>query len=264
MYSLTKATEDLINHYNIWNINIEKKVSKYNNHKLRHSNWVLEIWRLILIKMEENKKINDIIKNKLEIVFLLHDVWRFYQNNKERVLAWNEFEHWNFWYNLLQKDWYDEQICLAVKYHNKYNINDLYNENTFKKMNNDEKNNTLFISKIIRDADKVQNMLYNIFNSDTLSKLDWDKIDWWDISDKIFYEFKKEKLVDRWFVVSKADFIVSLLCWTFDINFKESINVLNMFWYHDKILKELYKINWIDKNKLDILKNVIYNYINKL
>jgi hypothetical protein len=39
-------------------------------------------------------------------------------------------------------------------------------------MNPEEKEETIFLSKLLRDADKLQNMLYSVFNIAHLSKLD--------------------------------------------------------------------------------------------
>jgi len=93
MYSLTKATEIFTKHYEIGSKNISHEVLRYNTHKLRHSNGVLEVGRNLLIKIKENQTLSSETVNRAEIVCFLHDIGRFYQNNKERVLSNAEFEH---------------------------------------------------------------------------------------------------------------------------------------------------------------------------
>jgi len=95
MEKLTKATNILLKYYHLWRIFDNEIIIEYNNHKLRHSNWVLEIWRQILLWKEFNK-LDQKIKWKSEICFLLHDLWRFYQNNKKRIKRFEKFKNRNW------------------------------------------------------------------------------------------------------------------------------------------------------------------------
>lgn len=79
-----KYTLDLIEFFNKGTNFSNKEILRYNTHKIRHTIWVLEKWRDILLKMNiQDKK----IKNIADISFLLYDIWRFFQNNKKRVLS---------------------------------------------------------------------------------------------------------------------------------------------------------------------------------
>lgn len=254
MYSLSKATELLIDHYQKWTKWGSEEIITYNTHKIRHSNGVLEVWRNLLIKIKENITISKELENKCEVVFLLHDVWRFYQNDKKIILSNDEFEHWEKGYEIL-KDHYDESICLAVKYHNKYDIKWLYEEENYKKMTEKEKKETEFFTKIVRDADKLQNMIYTIFNFNIFLKLANKEKNFWDISDETLKNFLNKKSIDKRNIKTKADYIISMIWWIYDINFKESIDMLNYFWYKEKMINELEKIDSINKEKIKLIKN---------
>lgn len=262
MYSLTKATQILVKHYELWNQNTNEEILKYNAHKIRHSNWVLEVWRNLLIKIKENQTLNDEIINKAEIILLLHDVARFYQNNKNNILKNSEFEHWDEWYKILKNEWYDESICLAVKYHNKYSIDWLYKEIEFKKMSVEEQKNVEFLSKLIRDADKLQNMIYTIFNIGHFLDIDvyWHWLKREDISEVNIIDIKNKKQIDRKNIFTFWDYLLSSLCWVFDMNFQESIDMLNHYLYFEKIFKEFEKIDEISKKSLDVIKENLLNY----
>lgn len=262
MYSLTKATEILIKHYQKWTQDVENEIIKYNTHKLRHSNWVLEVWRNLIIKIINNND-NIIISsetiNRIEIILLLHDIARFHQNNKKRILNNIEFEHWDEWYKILKEENYDEKICLTVKYHNKFNLNDLFKEETYIEMTNDDKNETLFLSKFIRDADKLQNMIYEIFNIKWLIKLN-HKIKPWNISFSVLDDLNKKITINKNNIITHADYIVWILSWIYDINFEESIDMLNYYSFFEKIIVELSKLEWVTKENIEVVKQNILNY----
>ncbi len=260
MYSLTQATEIFIKHYNIWNTDIHYEVLRYNTHKLRHSNGVLEIGRNLIIKILENQFILPETINRAEIVFFLHDLGRFYQNNKERILTNSEFEHGNMSAKIAQDEWYDEKICLAIKYHNKYNLDWLYNEESFQKMNLIDKNETEFLSKIIRDADKLQNMIYIIFDREWLSRLNWALQKWMDIDNRVIEDLQNHMQVDRKNMISIVDELVGNMGRIFDINFQESINMLEIFWYTKKVLQSARNITWVSEQKIKIIENIFKNY----
>jgi hypothetical protein len=55
-------------------------------------------------------------------------------------------------------------VCLAIKYHNKYSHLPLFEEPSFLAMTQKEQEETIFIAKLARDADKLQNMIFTIFD----------------------------------------------------------------------------------------------------
>lgn len=263
MYSLTEAT-DLLSFSQIdWlNNTKEKSILSYNSHKLRHTIWVLEAWRNIIIKMKETKELSDDIINKSEICFLLHDLWRFYQNDSEKVLKNDIYNHWEKSFEIVKNNWYVDSICLAIRYHDKYSIDWLYSDELYLNMKDTEKEETLFLAKILRDADKLQNMIYSVFNLAHLSKIDvyWDWLKNTDISDINLVAIKKHILIDRNNIFSYWDYILSSLCFVFDIHFNETIEILNFYWYFDKIYKLLESSNWVSIENLEIVKNEILNF----
>lgn len=259
MYSLTKATEIFTKHYEKGNENISDEVLKYNTHKLRHSNWVLEVGRNLLIKIKENVDLSSETINRAEIVCFLHDLGRFYQNNKERVLNNAEFEHGDESALLCKKEWYDEKVCLAIQYHNKYSLDDMYREKSYLSMSEIDKKETEFLAKFIRDADKLQNMIYTVFFIEGLTTLNPKLIDW-DINPWIIEDFKKEIPVNRDNIKTYADDIIWVLCRVYDINFKESLDMLNFYWYFEKIITETSKLKWVSKENIEIIKTHILNY----
>jgi len=256
---LDKYTVDLIWFFNKWTNFSNKEILKYNLHKLRHTIWVLEKWQDIFLLMEEQKKD---IKNLIKVGFLLHDIWRFFQNNWNKILDWNEFEHADRAYHYI-KNYYKEDenyiiIALAVKYHNKLKINNLFHEKEYLKMSDNDKKLCIFIAKLLRDADKLHNMLHLIYyDLDDELYFNFVNIEN-NISLPVFEAFLNKNVVNINNVKTLSDYILIYLSWLFDINFKETYSILRFYNYKEKVLQKLWK--YIDLNNeykqiVEILKD---------
>ena len=254
MKSLDNSTEILLKHYSIGtnNSNIEE-IKIYNNHKIRHSIWVMEYGRLILLRMD-NLSSED--KNKAEISFLLHDLWRFYQNNWEKILSNTIYEHADAWCNIAKKEWYSEDICLSIKYHNKKSIELLYKEKYYIKASKEEKEKIEFLVKITRDADKLENMIYSIYNMDHLMLLDKTNSGKFDgsITKECLDWILNKELIHKKYINTDIDRIMVLLSWVFDINFNQTKSILIENNYLEKIKEilnelltkgEFQKLKWV-------------------
>ena len=261
-FSLTKATEIFLKHYNIWSENISKEVLTYNTHKVRHVLWVLETWRNIIIKLKENQVISNETIKRAELTFLFHDLWRFYQNDKKRVLLNSEFEHGDESAKITKEEGYDDKVVLAIKYHNKYSIEKLFLEPDYLKMNDEDKNETVFLAKLIRDADKLQNMIYDTFNIENIIKLDPYAKDLpkWDLSQDILDDLKNHLQVNRNNIKTLSDYYVSNLSRIYDINFQESIDMLKYYGYFQKIYNIIDAIPEVTKSSKEVLVEHILNY----
>ena len=130
-------------------------------------------------------------------------------------------------------------------------------------MSDEDKKETLFLTKILRDADKLQNMIYTIFDIEMLTKLNPDITTHWNINSEVICFLKQNIPVDRKCIKTIWDNVTWLLWRIFDINFKESIDMLNYYWYVDKIINELYKFEWVSSDKVDEIKEIFSKYEKK-
>lgn len=243
--SLTQATSLLQKHIEKQELKIKNdEVLNYFNHKIRHTYAVLFDAQRILT-YEKNIFNTDIIKQKVEVASLLHDIARFYQNNWKRVLTNNEFEHGDAWYNILKNEWIkDLSILLAVKYHNKKLLDDLYIDKEYLSCWKIEQKEIELVLKIVRDADKLQNLEYILFsdrNDIFLLNKDSNKI-----KQDVLDEFFNNKLVDNDIVSSSADKIVALSAWVFDLNFLTTKRFLKQALFPEFIEKRLTWM-WVDE-----------------
>lgn len=254
-----KYTLDLIEFFNKGTNFSNKEILRYNTHKIRHTIWVLEKWRDILLKMNiQDKK----IKNIADISFLLHDIWRFFQNNKKRVLSWTEFEHWDWGYGYIKTHYKKDNnyiiVALAVKYHNKLNIDNIYNEEEYINLSDADKKLCIFITKLLRDADKLQNMAYLLYDLDKLYYFAHAK-DSNEVSQLVLDDILNKRCVNTKNVKTVVDYILIYLSWYFDIYFKETIDILSFYWYKEIVLNVL-REHWIDEKIYTEIKDVLKSF----
>lgn len=247
---LDQHTLDLIWFFNKWTNFSSEEILRYNIHKLRHTIWVIEKWRDILLKMEQN---NRKIKDLADISFILHDIWRFFQNNWNKILSSQEFEHWDWAYGYIKTNYKDNiLVALAVKYHNKIHINDLYNEKEYKQLDEENKKLCIFITKLLKDADKLHNMIYLVYNMDNLY-FQYSENKKQDISPLVLKSLLNKSLIDKKYIKNFTDNIAIHLSWFFDINFNETIEILNFFSYKKHIFRILKK-TWISETNYEKIK----------
>ncbi len=263
-YSLTETTNLFEKHYFLQNEKIKNndKILNYNNHKIRHSYVVLFVAQKLLTYEKEIFNKQNI--KKVEVASLLHDVWRFYQNDLINILSNDEFEHWDFWYELLEEEWIDDlSILFAVKYHNKKNIDWLYLEEDFIKSDEIKKQEILNIVKIVRDADKIQNLEYILFNPIDRLYFKYELNN--SYNEKILDDFINWKLLNSNEISTYVEYFLLLANWLYDLNFKTSFRFLKQDWFVDFIVLNLQKVSLDEliiskiKNKLDELIDLNVN-----
>lgn len=263
MYSLTQATKLLLKSYDLWTNNSNsQRIIKYNVHKVRHTFWVLETWRNLLIKIKEDTILEQELLNKAEVCFMLHDVGRFFQNDWIEVFENKDYDHWDKSYEIVKKSNYSLDICLAIKYHNKFTINWIFEEIQYLEMNDFEKQDTIFLLNILKDADKLQNMIYSIFDSDSYFITDKTarNIKEGDITKENLVDIQKHKLINRANVNTFWDYYLATISFIFDLNFKESFRVLDFYWYIDKSLDKIEKSPWVSKESMEIIRKSIESF----
>ena len=147
---------------------------------------------------------------------LLHDIGRFEQLKEFNSFDDDKFDHADFSVKYLFEDGHirdfikdsknDNIIKEAIANHNKYEIRDGLNERE------------LLFSKMIRDMDKVD-IFYQIASKYDIEFKDKPS----DIAVKKFFEEKSLTNEER---IKRCDYVIGTLAFVFDINFKESFEIL--------------------------------------
>lgn len=201
-------------------------------------------------KIAEKLNLNEEDIELAELIGLLHDIGRFEElkiTNELNSVKFNHAMHGSKMLfeqglikNFIEDRQYDEIIKKAIENHSKLEIEKGLDERT------------LLHSKIIRDADKLDN--YRVKKEESIEAIFPTRVNKKEdmeeslLSNKVYDAVLSKKCVDIHDRVTPLDFWVCILAFTFDLNFdvtyrivKENdyINVLiDRFDYKDKETKE--------------------------
>ena len=214
------------------------------NYKYHHSYRVMNVMELLATKLNMSKK--DIYLAK--VIGLLHDIGRFEQDKLYNSFKDGKFDHGNYGVtvlketNLLDKINIDksdyEVVYKAIDNHNQFKINDGLTERE------------LLFSKLIRDADKLD-ILYALGNVEIKEILKQDN---GEISKELENDFFNNKIGNIKDSKSSNDGLVITFCYIYDINFKETYQIIYENNYYDKIYERI--------NRKDIFEKYL-NHTNK-
>ena len=197
------------------------------------------------------------------LIGLLHDIGRFDELKNLKKFDSVGNDHAMFASKLLFEDGlitkfidtdkYNNIIKKAIENHNKKQIEEGLSDKE------------LLHAKIIRDADKLDNYrvkkeekIENVFPGVVNSK---EEIENSLISDSVYNSIMKEECVDIKDRKYPLDYFICILGFTFDIYFKETLEIIKN---NDYINVLIDKFNYtISKDRMNILKIVINNYIEK-
>lgn len=252
MINLEEAKKEFLKYVNQFDVNDERITQK-----MGHSLRVMENSR----KLAQNIGLEEEKINLATLIGLLHDIGRFEQHVMQKKQKDAKFiDHGDLGVEILKKDnyirkyihddKYDTIIFKSIENHSKYKINP--------QLNKEE----LFFAKMIRDCDKL-----DIFYETT--DLYWrgqeEKIENCEISDYIFDEFEKQKTIEKNREKQKNELetIISVIAFLFDINFKESFEIIKNEKYIDKIVGRFNYKKEKTKEQMETIKNTANNYIEK-
>jgi len=230
-----KAFTDYVSTFDMNDQNISLKYY----HTLEVSNICYQIASLMGLNDEE--------KDLARLIGYLHDIGRF-----EQVTTTNSFkdsitDHADngvrllfdegLIRNFIEDDNYDEIIKKAVKNHNKFEIIDAVSDKE-----------RLFCN-IIRDADKI-----DIFR---VRRISYENKIVEDISSDIIKCIEETRPIKLKDIKTKSDSILCVLAFVFDLNYNESIRILNEIGYYQELVDSII----VSDNNLEIfdkIKKIIY------
>ena len=200
-------------------------------YKYNHSIRVEKICEALARLLNFNDEDTYIIKT----IGLLHDIGRFEQLKLTGQYNDTEFDHGAYGAMILFKEGLIEKINVDSKYyaiiefailnHNKYQISDTLDERK------------LMFAKLIRDADKIDIFdAYTYLHAYNITNIDDE------VTNEVAIQFKKRESINRKIRKTKADLLLSVVSFVFDINYKESLKII----YEQQYLDELF--NQIEDN----------------
>lgn len=198
--------------------------------KQKHSLRVMQISKTIAKDLQLSQEEIDIAA----LIGLLHDIARFEQYTQYKTFRdLDSIDHGDYGAKILEKEirkyietsQYDEIIIKAVKNHNKYKIEEelLEKEELF--------------AKIIRDADKIDILFEAV---ETFWRGKEEIVENSTITEDVIKQFYQNNLIKRRKEERPENTInkvITVIAFIFDINFKESLEIIKKENYINKILE---------------------------
>ena len=246
--NLEKAKDEFIKYTENYDLEVERIKGKQ-THSLR----VMEISKQIAENLELSQEEIEVAT----LIGLLHDIARFEQFTQYGTYKDLEsFDHGNFGAEILKTDLrkyidtdkYDEIIIKAVKNHNKFKIEEGLTEEE------------ILQARIIRDADKIDILYQGVVR---FWKGQEDEVANSKISQEVLDQIKNCKLIKRKKEETPLDNVISVIGFIFDINFKESFQVIKK---EDCINKILNRYNFKDENtkkEIEEIRKIANGYIDR-
>lgn len=198
-----------------------------------------------------------------ELIGLLHDIGRFEELKITNELNSVKFDHatqgskmlfeQGMIRNFIEDSQYDEIIKRAIENHSRLEIEEGLDERT------------LLHSKIIRDADKLDNYrvkkderIEAIFPTRVKRKEDMEESL---LSDKVYEAVLRKKCVDIYDRVTPLDFWVCILAFTFDLNFDVTYKIVKEKDYINILVDRFNYKNKETKNRIEEIRSIINQFI---
>lgn len=217
--------------------------------KINHSYYVADLASKLAkrLELDEEKRV------LLKVIGLLHDLGRFIQYENTGVYSDvnSMMDHANLGINYLFLDSHIKDFKIPEKY---YEIIEKVIKNHNKlKIDENLKEEELFLVRFIRDVDKIDILRQEAAREDLIYDTE--------ISNKVKKDFYNHVLINKKDIKSTSEAIVSELAYVFDINFKESYELLNE---SDNL--ELYlSVIMVDKQEciteFDLIKKEVRTYL---
>lgn len=200
-----------------------------------------------------------------ELIGLLHDIGRFEEFKVMHSFKETKFDHAEYGVKMLFEDNLIANFVSEEKY---YPIirNAIYNHNKYQIQDNLD-DESLLHSKIIRDSDKLDN--FRIETEQTSEKhfvnivTSIEDIENSLISDEVLNSIRNHecvKIIDR---QTPLDYYICLLGFVFDINFKESFDIIKNKNYISIMIDKFSYTNTETRKNMKEIKQILLDYIDK-
>lgn len=227
--------------------------------KVVHTYHVVNVTKEITYKLnlqEEDIKL-------AELIALLHDIGRFEEINILKKFDSINFDHAFYGVDMLFKDnlirlfiedeSYDEIIKTAIYNHNKLSIQEGLDDRT------------LLHCKIIRDADKLDN--FRVKKEEKIEAIFpgilncIEDIENSKLSDEVYDSIKNRKSVDIHDRKTVLDYWVCVLAFVFDLNFKESYQIVKDNNYINILIDRFNYKDQATKYMMEDIRKILNEYV---
>ncbi len=217
--------EEIFTDYVSSNYDMDDYNIKY---KYNHSIRVGKICEALAYALKFNEEDTYIIKT----IGLLHDIGRFEQLKLTGSYNDTDFDHGAYGAMLLFKDGLIEKFEVDPKYYDCIEFA-ILNHNKYEISATDDERKLMFV-KLIRDADKIDIFdAYTYLKAYSISNIEDD------VTNEVSIQFRKHETINSKIRKTKADLLLSIIAFVYDINFTESLEIIDEQNYLDELYNQI-------------------------
>lgn len=255
---LSKAKELLNEEYLAKRVLADEHGKRLIEEKIVHSYQVLGAGNMILKNEECYQNCSDEEIDKLKATLLLHDLGRFEEGVRPGI------DHGEYGAGLLRCEelFAKPEILLAIKHHG-HLIEELYNDEEYLALSDDEKREVCKYIFLVRDADKVANFyllsrkfeeMETLFLNPKIRKPSKE------VSLKVRGDFLAYCSINKKDVITLAEHALMILACVFDLNYGASFRFLDKTGALLKFFGDVEKYFSVEDG--EIFRTVLFNYMN--
>lgn len=224
--------------------------------KIAHTYGVTECSRQIAERMGLNREDTELA----QLIGLLHDIGRFEQVKRFDSFEPSVMDHAAFGVEILfeegmirqfvSEDRWDHIIRIAIAKHSDFKLQGIRDTRE------------LLHAKIIRDADKLDNCRVKIADAvETILEVSAEEVGKEDISAEVMEQFFRKESVYSPARKTKMDYWLSYLAYFFDINFRETLDIVREKQYVEKIIDRIPYSNPRTARQMETVREQLLAYI---
>ena len=190
------------------------------------------------------------------LIALLHDIGRFEQLKRYDSFEPGTMDHAAYGVKVLfdegmirrflPDDKWDSIIYTAIAHHSDYELPEISDPQT------------LLHAKLIRDEDKLDNCRVKLVDStSTFINVSEEELGTQNITQKVYETVFKNKCILSADRVTQMDYWVSYIVYFFDINFKESFDIIAENDYLNRIIDRIPYSNPVTKEQMEKVKDIV-------
>lgn len=224
--------------------------------KIVHTYGVTECSRQIAERMRLSRENRELA----QLIGLLHDIGRFEQLKRFDSFEPDTMDHAGFGVQILfeegmirsfiKEDTWDDVIRTAIAKHSDFHLEGIRDERT------------LMHARIIRDADKLDNCRVKLVDPiETILGMSAQEVGKTAVSREVLEQFRRRESVLSSIRRTRMDYWLSYLAYFFDINYKESMEIIRE---NDYVKRMIRRIPYSDpkvQEQMEEVEETLHEYV---
>lgn len=213
-----------------------------------------------ILEIAERMRLSKEDQELAGLIGLLHDIGRFEQLKRYDSFEPDTMDHAVFGAQLLfeegmirkfiKEDRWDSVIRTAIERHSDFKLEGIQDEHE------------LLHARLIRDADKLDNCRVKLMDAiETMLGVTGEEVGSTEISTEVMEQFLRKESILSALRKTKMDYWLSYLAYFFDINFRETLDIIKEKDYVNKLIDRIPYSNQKTRKEMDIVREMLLSAV---